>query len=80
MTLKVFGCIEVEGNEMELALYTAVLADALRKMNEVREEKAAAEEIKLADFFKNVSFEDLFRMETREEARDSDDPSEDDVE
>ena len=66
MKLTVMGCVVAEGTEAELAIYTAVLLDVIRQMqNHMSEEKARKEASALARAL-GLSFEEMMKTETEE--------------
>ena len=72
MTLKIAGVIVAEGDEKELAFYSALLMDILIKIFETRKELEAKKELDLSHMFENMTLEQLIRMEQdRKEEEDS---------
>ena len=72
MTLKIAGVIVAEGEEKELAFYSALLMDILIKIFETRKELEAKKELDLSHMFENMTFEQLTKMEQdRKEDEDS---------
>ena len=63
MTLKIAGVIVAEGDEKELAFYSALLMDILIKIFETRKELEAKKELDLSHMFENMTLEQLIRME-----------------
>ena len=63
MTLKIAGVIVAEGEEKELAFYSALLMDILIKIFETRKEMEAKKELDLSHMFENMTLEQLIRME-----------------
>ena len=63
MTLKIAGVIVAEGEEKELAFYSALLMDILIKIFEARKELEAKKELDLSHMFENMTLEQLIRME-----------------
>ena len=63
MTLKIAGVIVAEGDEKELAFYSALLMDVLIKLFEARKELEAKKELDLSHMFENMTLEQLIRME-----------------
>ena len=63
MTLKIAGVIVAEGEEKELAFYSALLMDVLIKLFEARKELEAKKELDLSHMFENMTLEQLIRME-----------------
>lgn len=64
MKLKVFDIIEVEGNEIECAMYTCVFLEALRLKNEHDKKKEVDEWLKK---YGDMTFEELMRKESDSE-------------
>ena len=63
MTLKIAVVIVAEGDEKELAFYSALLMDILIKIFETRKELEAKKELDLSHMFENMTLEQLIRME-----------------
>ena len=59
-----FNCIEVEGNEIECAMYTCVSLEALRLKNEHDKKKEVDEWL---EKYGNKTFEELMRTERDDE-------------
>ena len=60
MKMTVFNLFEVEGNEMECALYTCIMIEALRMKKEHDDKKELDEWMTR---FGNMTFEELLRHE-----------------
>jgi len=64
MKLKVCEIVTAEGNEMELAFYTAVLLETFRLKNEAYKKKEFDDWLKK---YGDKTFEELMKMESDEE-------------
>ena len=64
MRLKVCDIVTVEGNEMELAFYTAVLLEAFRLKNEADKKKEFDDWLKK---YGDKTFDELMKMEREDE-------------
>ena len=64
MKLKVCEIITVEGTEMELALFTAILLETFRMKNDADKKKEVEDWMKK---YGDKTFEELMRMERDEE-------------
>lgn len=71
MTVKLAnGLIIAEGEETELAIYTALTLDMLRRVAEMSDEDKAKKEAEILAKFMNMSFAEMMKKENEEEEHD----------
>ena len=66
MKLTVMGCIVAEGTETELAIYTAILMDVIKQLQDHRSEDLAKRRASELARALGLSFEELMKTETEE--------------
>ena len=64
MRLKIFDVFVAEGDEREIALYTALLIEVLKNMNDIQKKKEVEDWMKK---YGDKTFEELMKSETRED-------------
>ena len=64
MRLKIFDVFVAEGDEREIALYTALLIEVLKNMNDIQKKKEVEDWMKK---YGNKTFEELMKSETQED-------------
>ena len=62
MRLKIFDVFVAEGDEREIALYTALLIEVLKNMNDIQKKKEVEDWMKK---YGNKTFEELMKSETQ---------------
>ena len=64
MRLKIFDVFVAEGDEREIALYTALLFEMLKNMSDIQKKKEVEDWMKK---YGNKTFEELMKSETQED-------------
>ena len=67
ITLRFMDVFVIEGNAEELSMYTYIIINLLKKQFEKERAEEAEKEMKLSDFFRNMSFDELLKRERDEE-------------
>lgn len=70
MKLSIFDLIIAEGEEAELAMYTLVLLDMMKKFYEHEKEEMTKKELGLHELFSKMTLEQLMKREQEKEDED----------
>lgn len=67
MELNVLGIIIAKGTPVDLAAYTMAVIEFLKAKLKLDEDEKVKDELKLTEMFRDITFEDLMKMEQDKE-------------